>query len=143
MTSLAPGDAANDGAWRGLPPVTAVNLTRALAPGAGATVLLEAPGVLVDGRPAPLVAVREVGEGARSPSRPTPPGDGASSRRRRARNRAYLRFWNQALRWLVRDPGLAPLHVEPDAPAVEPGAPVGLAVTARRPDCRDPRPATA
>jgi hypothetical protein len=135
VTSLAPGDAANDGAWRGLPPVTAVNLTRALAPGAGATVLLEAPGVLVDGRPAPLVAVREVGEG-----RTLAVATDASWRwgflaaEAGQGNRAYLRFWNQALRWLVRDPGLAPLHVEPDAPAVEPGAPVGLAVTARRPD---------
>ena len=34
-------------------------------------------------------------------------------------NRAYLKFWNAALRWLVRDPGLAPLQVEPDAPAVD------------------------
>ena len=135
VTSLAPGDAANDGAWRGLPPVTAVNLTRALAPGAGATVLLEAPGVLVDGRPAPLVAVREVGEG-----RTLAVATDASWRwgflaaEAGQGNRAYLRFWNQALRWLVRDPGLAPLQVEPDAPAVEPGAPVGLAVPARRPD---------
>ena len=37
-------------------------------------------------------------------------------------NRAYQRFWNSALRWLVKDPALAPLQVEPDAPAVEPGA---------------------
>jgi hypothetical protein len=49
-------------------------------------------------------------------------------------NRAYIRFWNSALRWLVRDPGLAPLQVEPDAPAVEPGAPVGIGISARGPD---------
>jgi hypothetical protein len=38
------------------------------------------------------------------------------------------------LRWLVRDPGLAPLQVEPDSPTVEPGAPVGLTVSVRAPD---------
>ena len=135
VTRLAPGDAANESAWRGLPPVTAVNLTRALAPGAGASILLEAPGVLVDGKAAPLVAVREVGEG-----RTLAVATDASWRwgflaaESGQGNRAYLRFWNQALRWLVRDPGLAPLQVEPDAPAVEPGAPVGIEVTARRPD---------
>jgi uncharacterized membrane protein len=135
VTSLAPGDAANETAWRGLPPVTAVNLTRALARDSGASVLLEAPGVLVDGRPAPLVAVREVGEG-----RTLAVATDASWRWGFLRaesgqgNRAYLRFWNQALRWLVRDPGLAPLQVEPEAPAVEPGAPVGIGIAARRPD---------
>jgi uncharacterized membrane protein len=135
VTSLAPGDAANENAWRGLPPVTAVNLTRALGAGSGASILLEAPSVLVDGRAAPLVAVREVGEG-----RTLAVATDASWRwgfvaaESGQGNRAYLRFWNQALRWLVRDPGLAPLQVEPDAPAVEPGAPVGIGVTARRPD---------
>ncbi len=42
---------------------TAVNLTRALGPGQGAAVLLEAPAVQAEGRPAPLVAVRQVGQG--------------------------------------------------------------------------------
>jgi hypothetical protein len=49
-------------------------------------------------------------------------------------NRAYLRFWSSALRWLVRDPALAPVQVEPDSPAVEPGSPVGLSVSVRAPD---------
>ncbi|WP_242344848.1 glutamine amidotransferase [Anaeromyxobacter terrae] len=135
VTSLAPGDAANEGAWRGLPPITAVNLTRALAAGSGASVLLEAPAVLVEGRPAPLVAVREVGEGRTlAVATDATWRWGFLAAESGQGNRAYLRFWNQALRWLVRDPGLAPLQVEPDAPAVEPGAPVGIAVTSRRPD---------
>jgi hypothetical protein len=111
--------------------------------------------VLVDGKAAPLVAVREVGEG-----RTLAVATDASWRwgflaaESGQGNRAYLRFWNQALRWLVRDPGLAPLQVEPDAPAVEPGAPVGIEY-ARRPDqprlrragergaCRRRRPSVA
>lgn len=135
VTSLAPGDGPNEAAWGGLPPVSAVNLTRALPPGSGAAVLLEAPGVQVGGSPAPVVAVREVGAG-----RTLAVATDASWRwgflgaEGGQGNRAYLRFWNSALRWLVRDPGLAPLQVEPDAPAVEPGAPVGLAISARGPD---------
>jgi hypothetical protein len=135
VTSLAPGDAPNEAAWGGLPPVSAVNLTRALPPGAGASVLLDVPGVQVGGAAAPLVAVREVGAG-----RTLAVATDASWRwgflaaEGGQGNRAYLRFWNSALRWLVRDPGLAPLQVEPDAPAVEPGAPVGIAISARAPD---------
>ncbi len=135
VTSLTAGDAPNEAAWAALPAIGAVNLTRALPAGAGASVLLDVPGVLVQGAPAPLVAVREVGAG-RTLAVTT---DGAwrwgfVAAEGGQGNRAYLRFWNSALRWLVRDPGLSPLQVEPEAPAVEPGAPVGVSVEARAPD---------
>jgi uncharacterized membrane protein len=135
VTALSPGEAQTEAVWAAVPPVTAVNLTRALEPAAGASVLLEAPAVNVQGHPAPLVAVREVGRG-RTLAVATDASwrwgfAGAESGQG---NRAYLRFWNAALRWLVKDPALAPLQVEPDAPAAEPGAPVGLTISARRPD---------
>lgn len=135
ITSLMPGDAPNEAAWSALPPISAVNLTRALPPGSGASVLLDAPGVSVGGAAAPVVAVREVGRG-----RTLAVATDASWRwgfiaaESGQGNRAYIKFWNSALRWLVRDPGLAPLQVEPEAPAVEPGAPVGLSISARAPD---------
>jgi uncharacterized membrane protein len=135
VTSLAPGEAQNESAWGALPPVTAVNLTRALPPAQGAAVLLEAPSVSIGGRPAPLVAVREIGAGrtlAVATDASWRWGFGAAETGQG--NRAYLRFWSSALRWMVRDPGLAPLQVEPDAPAVEPGAPVGLSLSVRGPD---------
>jgi uncharacterized membrane protein len=135
VTSLAAGEGANDAAWSALPPLATVNRTRALAPASGARVLLESPGVLVDGRPAPIVAVREVEKG-RSLAVATDSSwfwgflaaEGGGS------NRAYQRFWNNALRWLVRDPSLTPVQVEPDRPAVEPGEPIGLSISARAPD---------
>ena len=135
VTSLAPGDAQNEAAWGALPAVSAVNLTRPLPPGSGASVLLDAPGVQVQGVPAPLVAVREVGAG-RTLAVTTDSSWrwGFQAAESGQGNRAYLKFWNAALRWLVRDPGLAPLQVEPDAPAVEPGQPVGIAISARGPD---------
>ncbi len=135
VTSLAPGEAANDAAWAALPPVPGANLVRALPPGAGASVLLEAPGILSGGRPAPIVAVREVGAG-RTLAVTTDSSWfwGFVAAESGAGNRAYQRFWSSALRWLVRDPGLTPLQVEPDAPAVEPGAPLGLTISARGAD---------
>lgn len=135
VTSLAPGDAANEAAWGSLPPVTGVNLTRALPPGAGASVLLEAAGVPAAGPSAPVVAVREVGAG-RSMAVASDASWlwGFAAAEGGQGNRAYLRFWSSALRWLVRDPGLAPVQVEPDSPAVEPGAPVGVAISVRGPD---------
>jgi hypothetical protein len=45
--------------------------------------------------------------------------------------RAHQRFWLNALRWLVRDPGTDALQIEPDQRAVEPGAPVGLTLSLR------------
>jgi uncharacterized membrane protein len=135
VTTLAPGEAQNEAAWGALPPVTAVNLTRPLPASDGAAVLLEAPSVAVGGRAAPVVAVREIGAG-RTLAVATDASWrwGFLSAESGQGNRAYLRFWSSALRWLIRDPGLAPLQVEPDAPAVEPGAAVGLSVSVRGPD---------
>jgi len=135
LVRLAASEGQNEALWAALPPLTAVNLTRPLPAGSGASVLLESPDALVDGRPAPVVAIREVGQG-RTLAVATDASwrwgfQGAEAGQG---NRAYLRFWNAALRWLVRDPGLSPLQVEPDSPAVEPGQPVGLTVAVRGPD---------
>ena len=135
VTSLAPGEGANEAAWSALPPLPGLNYTLPLPLSDGARVLLEAPTLLAGGRPAPVVAVREVGAG-RSLSVMTDgtwywgfvaAGDGQGGR-------AHQRFWNGALRWLVRDPSLTPLQIQPDRPAVEPGEPVGFSVTVRGPD---------
>jgi uncharacterized membrane protein len=135
ITALGGGEAASAAAWEQLPPVESLNRTRQLPPGSGATVLLEAPGVLVDGRPAPVVAVRELGAGRTLAV--TTDGSwrwGFLAAERGGGDRAYRKFWGAALRWLVRDPDLTPLKVEPDQPTVEPGAPVGLGLTMRGAD---------
>jgi uncharacterized membrane protein len=135
ITALVPGEGQSDALWASLPPVTAVNLTRALGPGQGASVLVEAPTVQADGRPAPLVAIRQIGAG-RTLAVTTDASWrwGFQAAEAGQGDRAYQRFWNSALRWLAKDPSLAPLQVEPDAPAVEPGAAVGLTVTSHGPD---------
>jgi uncharacterized membrane protein len=135
VTSLVPGEAANEAAWSALPQLPGLNFTVPLGAAEGARVLLEAPTLLVGGRPAPVVAVREVGAG-RSLAVTTDASwywgfvaasDGQGGR-------AHQRFWNGALRWLVRDPSLTPLQIQPDRPAVEPGEPVGFSVAVRGPD---------
>ncbi len=112
-----------------------LNRTRPLPPGSGAAVLLEAPGVLVEGRPAPVVATREIGAG-RTLAVAT---DGSwrwgfLAAEAGGGDKAHRRFWGAALRWLVRDPELTPLKVEPDQPSLEPGAPVGLTISVRGAD---------
>jgi uncharacterized membrane protein len=132
IMQLAAGEGANAAAWEALPALPGLNLVRALPPGQGAAVLLEAPGLLVDGRPAPVVAVREVGRG-RTLAVATDSSWywGFVAAEAGRGGRAHQRFWLDALRWLVRDPGTDALHVEPDERAVEPGAPLGLTVSLR------------
>jgi hypothetical protein len=132
---LAAGDGPNAAAWEALPALPGLNLTRPLPPGQGSAVLLEAPGTLVDGRPAPIVAVREAGRGrslaVTADSTWTWGFLAAESGRG---GRAHQRFWLNALRWLVRDPGTDALQITPDERAVEPGAPVGLTLSLRGAD---------
>jgi uncharacterized membrane protein len=132
---LAAGDGPNAAAWEALPALPGLNLLRPLPPGQGAAVLLEAPGILVDGKPAPVVAVREVGRGrALAVATDSSWYWGFLAAESGRGGRAHQRFWLNALRWLVRDPGTDALQVEPDERAVEPGAPVGLTVSLRGAD---------
>ena len=135
VTSLVPGEGPNEAAWSALPAIPGLNRTLSLPPASGARVLLEAPSVLANGAPAPVVAVREVGQG-RSLAVATDASWywGFVSAEEGQGSRAYQRFWNNALRWLVRDPELTPLQVQPDRPAVDPGEAVGLSVAVRGPD---------
>lgn len=132
ITALASGAQSTEAAWAELPKVPGMNLVRAKP---GATVLLDHPFVTVDGKNAPLLAIQEVGRG-RTLALAT---DGSwvwafTSHAQGAPTRAYERFWNNAIRWLVRDPDLTTLSVTADPPSVEPGRPVVVAVSARTAD---------
>jgi len=92
-----------EAAYQRLPPLSGVNSTLGLMPGAQS--LMVHPSL--PGNP-PIVAIREVGEG-RSMAVTTDSmwfwrflavGDGGAGRE-------FDRFWNNALRWLIRDPELA------------------------------------
>ena len=132
ITSLATGGSSSEATWSSLPPIPGMNLVRAKP---GATVLLETPAASVDGKPAPLLTVQEVGRG-RTLALAT---DGSwawafGAHANGAQTRTYERFWSNAIRWLVRDPDLTTLSVVADPSSVEPGKPVGVIVTALQPD---------
>lgn len=133
------GGGSTEAAWSELPAIPGANLTR---PRPGATVLLDHPFMTVDGKNAPLVAVWDYGRG-----RALVVATDASwywafpSHKDGSPNRAYERFWGNALRWLVRDPDLTTLKVTADPPSVEPGRPVGVVVSARTSDYQAARDA--
>lgn len=97
--------------------------------------LLDHPFAVVAGKSAPVLAIWEYGRG-RSLALMT---DSSwywafTSHVNGAPSRSYERFWNNAIRWLVRDPELTTLGVTADPPSVEPGKPVSISVVARTPD---------
>jgi uncharacterized membrane protein len=132
ITALGSGAATNEGTWALLPAVTGINLTR---PQPGATVLLAHPSLVVDGQPAPLLTIAEMGRGRTLALTTDATWAWAfSSNARGTPTRVYERFWNNAIRWLVRDPDLTSISVTADPSSVEPGKPVGVAVVARQSD---------
>ncbi|QSQ23682.1 theronine dehydrogenase [Pyxidicoccus parkwayensis] len=132
VTAIGTGAASTEAAWAELPAIPGANLTTARP---GATVLMDVPHMTADGKNAPLVAVWDYGRG-----RALVMATDASwywafeAHKDGSPNRAYDRFWGNALRWLVRDPDLTTLKVTADPPSVEPGKPVGVVVQARMAD---------
>jgi len=132
ITALATGTTSTAAGWDELPPLPGANMTRAKT---GATVLLDHPFAMVGGKSAPVLAIWEYGRG-RSLALMT---DSSwywafTAHALGTPTRSYERFWNNAVRWLVRDPELTTLGVTADPPSVEPGKPVSISVVARTPD---------
>ncbi len=114
--------------WAAFPPLAGVNLVGPPRP--SATVLLEHPTLKVGGVPLPVVSVMEVGRG-RTMAVATDalwfwnlPYVGAGGK-----NRSYLKFWENAIRWLVRDPTLERVSVEAHGGGA--GEPVRIEVRVR------------
>lgn len=103
VTRLLGSGLDNEALWGRLPAMDGLNLSVGLAPGSAQ--LLSHPTLKAqNGSPMPLLAVREVGEGR------TMALMGDSSWRwvmteaaRGNGNQGYLRFWKNAIRWLVKD----------------------------------------
>ena len=132
ITAVQSGASASESSWSSMPELPGLNFTRARP---GATVLLDHPGLPVDGKPAPVLGVWEYGRGRAAALTVDASWYWAfTSHRQGSPTRHYDRFWGNALRWLVRDPDLTTLKVTADPPSVEPGKPVGVVVVARMPD---------
>jgi uncharacterized membrane protein len=134
VTSLSLDPRANEARWAGLPPLEGINRVTRLRPGASA--LLTHPQQRTEsGDPAPVLAVTEAGKG-RSLALLTDTSwhwgflaAGAGDD-----GRAFQRFWEGAIRWLVRDPALTLLRIELDRPEYRRGQPLSARVRTLHPD---------
>ena len=125
VTDLARGVGDNRKLWAKLPGWTAANVNVGLQPNATALVV-DPTERLADGSPVPLIAVMDVGEG-RSMAIASPSmwvWRFSSQRNGGVSERAYHRFWSNALRWLVRDPEHSRVRVLPEKRRFDVGEPV-------------------
>ncbi len=132
VTSLRYDRAENQARWSSLPSLQGINLVKALAKDAVALVVhprLKS----ADGNAAPLVAVREVGEGRVMAAATdtlwhwgfVAAADGEGD------GRAYDELWANATRWLIRDPELQLLQLSSDRIQYHPDDPVAIEVRLR------------
>ncbi len=132
VAAVAPSAEASDKTWADLPELDGVQITRAKP---GARVLLDHPFLTAEGANVPVVALGEYGRGRvmaiLSDSTWSWSFGAAASG---GTPRAYDRFWNNAIRWLVRDPDLTQVKVAAEKTGIEPGEPVVAVVAARQPD---------
>lgn len=122
-------DLGEPGLWERLPELDAFNLASAPAP--GALVLLVHPFERSGSGRAPILALREVGRG-RVAALLT---DGSwrwnfLHAGRGGGTRPYHRFYNNLLRWLIRDPALDPVFLRSRKARYAPGEPVQLKIQA-------------
>ena len=136
ITRLALDPSVNKTLWRDIHPLEGANkVTRAKE---DAVVLVEHPDLTgADGKPMPLVAVREVGEG-RSMVVGTDSTWYWNFKAGGAGEDAHLyeTFWDNAIRWLIKDPELDLLKVRSLREVVPVGEQAEVLVTAYRADYR-------
>jgi uncharacterized membrane protein len=132
VTQIADSAEESARAWAALPAIPGVNQVRAKP---GARVLLEHPLLSIGGQNAPVLVASDEGHG-RSMALTTDASwywsfvaAGAGQG-----NRHYERFYNNAVRWLVRDPELTPLRLNSEQRQVEPGQPAVFEMQARQSD---------
>lgn len=114
VTSLSLDERTNEARWTALPALQGINRVARLRPGAR-SLLVHPSQKSGDGKPAPVLAVADVGKG-RSLALLTDSawswGFGAAGAG--DDGRAFQRFWEGAIRWLVRDPALTVLRLDLD-----------------------------
>lgn len=111
VTRLVSDAAENAAWWERLHTLDGTN--RVLAAQPGATVLLEHPSLEAGGRPLPVLAVREVGNGRTMTLTADSSWRWSLSEAAVGRgNQAYLRFWKGAIRWLIGEPSTRRVSVE-------------------------------
>ncbi len=133
VTELAAGESQNEAAWTALPALQGVQRTT-LKP--GAQLLLEHPTLAgIDGRPAPVAAVMDVGRGRAMAITADSTWLWALDAAREGKPpRGYETLFHNAIRWLVRDPELTPVRVQGEKDRYAPRDEVAFVVKARTSD---------
>lgn len=134
VTSLSLDDRANEARWNALPALEGLNRVSRLR--AGATALLVHPTAKTEaGEPAPVLAAAEAGKGrALALLTDTAWHWGFLAAGGGDDGRAFQRFWENAIRWLVRDPTLTLLRLELDRVEYRRGQAVAARVRSLNPD---------
>ena len=134
VTSLLLDPRDNDLRWARLPPLEGIN--RVPRARNGATTLLTHPTLKGgDGKPAPVLVAADAGKG-RALALLTDSGWnwGFMAAGEGDDGRAFQRFWENAIRWLVRDPALTLLRLELDRLEYRRNQPIAVRVRAMHPD---------
>ena len=128
ITSLSVDVKANERRWAALPALQGLNRVARLAP--GASVLLEHPKLkTLDGEPSPVLAVTDVGKGRTMALLTDSAWQwGFVDAGNKSDGRGFQTFWENAIRWLVRDPALTLLRLELDRVEYRKGQPIGARV---------------
>lgn len=112
----------NEARWNGLPPLEGLNLVAGPKP--HATVLAVHPFLKArGGKGMPVIAAGDYGQGRALAilTDSTWRWGFVAAGREGDDGRAYQKFWDNAIRWLIRDPDLEHLHVESDQASYAPG----------------------
>ncbi len=134
VTSLVLDPHDNELRWGKLPPLEGINrVTRARA--GAATLLVHPTHKGPDGKPSPVLVAGEAGKG-RTLALLTDSGWswGLPAAGEGDDGRAFQRFWENAIRWLVRDPALTLLRIELDKLEYRRNQPIAARVRAMHAD---------
>jgi uncharacterized membrane protein len=135
VTALKLDVAQNRARWASLPELDGTNLVARARP--GATVLGVHPTRRdADGKPLPVLTVGEAGKGrvVALTSDSSWRWGFADESGDQTRGRVYQRFWDSAIRWMIRDPALNFLRIETDQPEYARGQKVTITVRALNTD---------
>jgi uncharacterized membrane protein len=134
VTSLSLDEKTNEARWAGMPPLLGINRVAGLQPGARA-LLVHPTQKSSDGKPAPVLAVMDIGKGRTLALMTDSAWNwGFQAAGTGDDGRAFQRFWEDAIRWLVRDPALTLLRIDLDKVEYRRGQTVSARVRSLRAD---------
>ncbi|RAL23734.1 hypothetical protein DL240_06145 [Lujinxingia litoralis] len=133
ITQLAFDPEQNRELWASLPALQGTNIVTGPSP--GATVLATHPTLTYGGKPMPVIAVAERGEGrVLAITSDSTWRWGFEHLAQGGTPREYQMFWNSAIRWLIQDPELKLVRLDVHDDIAGPGQPVDASIRVFKPD---------